>query len=38
MTDVSSSWNADLSWSTFLSAKPAAMQVKIDHRDPELQE
>lgn len=38
MTDFSGIWNADLSRSTFVGPKPAALQVKIEHRDPELRE
>lgn len=38
MTDFSGIWNADLSRSTFVAPKPAALQVKIEHREPELRE
>ena len=36
--DFSGIWDAELSTSTFVAPKPAALQVKIEHRDAELRE
>lgn len=38
MIDFSGIWDADMSTSTFVAPKPASLQVKIEHRDPELRE
>ena len=36
--NLSGNWAADVSRSAFVGPKPAAMQITIDHRDPELRE